>query len=72
MRRKYNAFGIVKSAEEQQHQKHHHGHAVEHDLKLAVKRETRGIYTFCGCRRNERRETNDNFIGDYQSIYTPK
>ena len=27
---------------------------------------------FCGCRRNEKRQTNDDFIGDYRSIYTVK
>ena len=30
------------------------------------------VTVFRGCRRNERRETIDSFIGDYQSIFTPK
>ena len=29
-------------------------------------------YLFCGCRRNEKCQTNDKFIGDYRSIYKVK
>ena len=30
------------------------------------------IHQFCGCRRNEKRQTNDKFIANYRSIYTTK